>query len=170
MSNPTAADSHTAIASQNAITAWKQNVAEVDAVLKALDDAGLQRTVAADRNRVYYLVGHLVAVHDRIFPLLRLGARKYAALDEEFITQRDNAGSKSGTTAADLRTAWTDVNSRLAAAFDALQPAEWFERHDNVSPEGFAKEPQRNRLAVLLSRTNHMAMHVGQMRLALPRG
>jgi hypothetical protein len=162
-------DSHVTTAIQCAIAAWKQNVAQFDKSLATLDDAGLQRTVATDRNRVYYLLGHLVAVHDRLVPLLRLGERKYAGLDHEFLTQPDNATAKSGTTAADLRAAWADVNRRLATAFDALQPADWFERHDSVSPEDFVREPHRNRLAVLLSRTNHLAMHDGQVRLALPK-
>jgi hypothetical protein len=34
-----------------------------------------------------------------------------------------------------------------------------------VSPEDFAKEPHRNRLNVLISRTNHMANHIGQLLL-----
>jgi len=58
------------------------------------------------------------------------------------------------------------VNEKLIAAFEGLRPEEWLERHDSISPEDFVKEPLRNRLAVLLSRTNHTATHEGQMRLA----
>ena len=52
---------------------------------------------------------------------------------------------------------------------EKLSPEEWLERHDSVSAEDFAKEPQRNRLAMLLSRTTHAAMHEGQMRLAVKK-
>jgi hypothetical protein len=40
-------------------------------------------------------------------------------------------------------------------------------RHNAVSEEDYAKDPTRNRLAVLLSRTNHMSYHLGQITLAL---
>ena len=162
-------DAQLAIAVQAAITAWKQQISQFDKTLAALGNDGLDRVIAPGRNRVYYLLGHLIAVHDRMFALLRLGERKYAHLDEEFLVQPDSHAAASVTTAADLRGAWSDSNGRLAAAFDKLTLAEWFERHDAVSVEDFAKEPQRNRLAVLLSRTGHLAMHDGQVRLAVPR-
>jgi hypothetical protein len=39
----------------------------------------------------------------------------------------------------------------------------WFERHTSVSEEDFLKEPHRNKLNVLLNRTNHQSYHFGQM-------
>jgi hypothetical protein len=36
---------------------------------------------------------------------------------------------------------------------------DWFSRHMLVSPEDFAKEPHRNKLNVIINRTNHMANH-----------
>jgi hypothetical protein len=36
-----------------------------------------------------------------------------------------------------------------------------------MSEEDYAKDPIRNRLAVLLSRTNHLSYHLGQITLAL---
>jgi hypothetical protein len=160
-------DGHLASAIQAAITAWKQEISQFDKALAALgNDDDLQRVIAPGRNRVYYVLGHLVAVHDRLLALLRLGERKYAHLDEEFLAHPDSHAAASVTTTADLRAAWNDINGRLDAAFDKLKPAEWFERHDSVSVEDFAKEPHRHRLAVLLSRTGHLAMHDGQVRLA----
>ena len=44
-----------------------------------------------------------------------------------------------------------------------LGPEEWFTRHANITEADFPKEPHRNRLNVLLSRTNHLAYHRGQM-------
>jgi hypothetical protein len=168
MPNTPAADP-SAAAIQIAIAAWKQSVAQFDKSLAALSDDALQHEIAPGRNRVYYLLGHLTAVHDRMLPLLGLGERQHTDLDDAFIAQPDRAATGSTPPAAELRRAWTEVNGRLAAGFDALQPAEWFERHNNISPEDFAKEPLRNRLSVLLSRTSHLAMHDGQVRLAVPR-
>ena len=57
------------------------------------------------------------------------------------------------------------VNEKLATHFLSATVDEWLNRHTSVSPEDFAKEPHRNKLNVVISRTNHMANHVGQMLL-----
>jgi hypothetical protein len=64
---------------------------------------------------------------------------------------------------ADLRKYWNDVNETLASGFNSMQPHEWLQRHTSVSEEDFAKEPHRNRLNVLVSRTNHLSSHYGQL-------
>jgi hypothetical protein len=68
-----------------------------------------------------------------------------------------------------LKAAWLEVNSKLTEAIEGMAPEAWLERHMSVSEEDFAKEPQRNRLAMILSRTNHTSMHFGQMLLAKDR-
>jgi hypothetical protein len=151
---------------KNAVGSWKQWVAQIDKTIGAFGDEELQREVAPGRNRLYYLLGHLTAVHDRLFSTLRLGQRLHPELDEEFIVKADKTVLDQRVTTRELRSLWSEVNEKLTAAMEKLSPEEWLERHDSVSPEDFAKEPQRNRLAVLLSRTTHAAMHEGQMRLA----
>ena len=154
---------------QTALSSWKQVMGQIDKTLASLSDEDLQREVAPGRNRVYYLLGHLTAVHDRLFPLLRLGDRLHPELDEPFLTHPDRTSPEDGPEPASLRAAWLEVNGKLLAAFETLRPEEWLERHDAVSAEDFAREPLRNRLAVLLSRTQHAAGHEGQIRLAKPR-
>jgi hypothetical protein len=154
---------------KNAVSSWKQTVAQVDKTIAGFGDEELQREVAPGRNRLYYLLGHLTAVHDRMFATLRIGDRLHSELDEEFIVKADKTDLDDELPAGDLRRAWREVNDKLTAAIEKLSPEQWLERHDSVSPEDFAKEPHRNRLAVLLSRTTHAAMHEGQMRLA-PKG
>jgi hypothetical protein len=150
---------------RNALNSWKQVLAQTDKTLAAFGDEELQREVAPGRNRVYYLLGHLTAVHDRMFATLRIGERLHPELDEEFIVKADKTDLDDELPAAELRKAWREVNEKLTATMEKLSAEEWLERHDSVSAEDFAKEPQRNRLAVLLSRTTHAAMHEGQMRL-----
>jgi hypothetical protein len=154
---------------QTALSSWKQVMGQVDKTLASLSDEDLQREVAPGRNRIYYLLGHLTAVHDRLFPLLRLGDRLHPELDDAFIAHPDRPSAKDAPEPSNLRSAWSDVNAKLLAAFEKLRPEEWLERHDAVSAEDFAKEPLRNRLAVLLSRTQHAAGHEGQIRLAKSR-
>jgi len=58
---------------RNVLGSWKQSVAQVDKTLASLSDEDLQGEVAPGKNRIYYLLGHLTAVNDRLLPLLRLG-------------------------------------------------------------------------------------------------
>jgi hypothetical protein len=154
---------------RNALSSWKQVVGQVDKTIGAFGDEELQREVAPGRNRVYYLLGHLTAVHDRMIATLRIGERLHSELDDAFIVKPDKTDLDDELPAGELRKAWREVNDKLTAAMEKLSAEEWLERHDSVSPEDFAKQPERNRLAVLLSRTTHAAMHEGQMRLT-PKG
>lgn len=57
------------------------------------------------------------------------------------------------------------LDSVLATHFQSCTADEWLTRHNAVSEENFSKEPHRNKLNVVLSRTNHLANHLGQMLL-----
>ena len=102
-----------------AVASWKQNLARLDGIFAAVSDDGLQQPVAPGKNRLFYLLGHLVAVHDRMLPLLRLGARLHPELDEPFLTQADRTMPDT-ITSASLRAAWTEVNTALTTAIEAL--------------------------------------------------
>ncbi len=69
-------------------------------------------------------------------------------------------------TAAEIKTCWDEVRSELVSRSATLALHQWFERNGNVSEAEFDLDPTRNRLAVLLSRTNHASYHLGQMMLA----
>jgi hypothetical protein len=112
-----------------------------------------------------YILGHLAATNDRLFPLLGIGQRGYPEFDPVYIDQPDRA-LEDPVALSLLKTASDDVARRLTEALEGFSPEEWLEKHTAVSDEDFAKDPGRNRLAVLLSRTNHMSYHFGQIRLA----
>jgi uncharacterized damage-inducible protein DinB len=150
--------------SNTALNAWKLVTGRLDTAISPLTDEQLQKQVAPGKNRLLYLVGHLTAVHDRMFSLLGLGERLHPELDEIYITNPDRA-LPDPVSAANLKHAWNEVNSKLTAAFETLTPQQWLEKHTAVSDEDFAKDPTRNRLAVLMSRTNHAAFHTGQAAL-----
>lgn len=148
-----------------AVASWKLAVGRLNDIVAAADDDRMQKQVAEGRNRIAYLIGHLTAVHDRLFPMLFLGERLHPELDEPYLSHPDRT-HPDPLSFADLRSAWTAVNEKLTAGIEALTPREWLQRHSAVSEEDFAKDPSRNRLAVLLSRTNHASMHLGQILLA----
>ena len=147
--------------STTAVNTWKLVIGRFSQGIAPLTGEQLQQQVAPGRNRLLYLIGHLTAVHDRMFPLLDLGERLHPELDDIYITNPDKT-HPDPLSAADLKQAWTDVNAKLTAAFEKLTPEEWLQKHTAVSDEDFTKDPTRNRLAILLSRTGHAAFHSGQ--------
>ena len=148
-----------------AVGSWKQIIGRADSVVTKYTDEQLDRHVAPGRNRVRYLIGHLVAIDDRLFLGLGIGERLHPELDAAYVTNPDGTLPDPVST-EELKKAWFDVHSKLTAAFEQMTASQWLERHSAVSEEDFAKEPLRNRLAMLLSRTNHVSMHVGQALLA----
>jgi hypothetical protein len=147
------------------LNSWKLVINRFSKSLSELSDEQLQKQVAPGRNRVFYLVGHLLAVHDRMFPLLGLGERLHPELDETYITNPDRV-LPDPLSATELRRAWAEVNGKLAAAFESFTLEDWLQKHTAVSDEDFVKDPTRNRLAIVMNRTNHASFHSGQAVLA----
>ena len=162
MTQPDGSDS--SLFARTALNSWKLNLDRLNKMFDAFSDDELQQEVAPGKNRVFYLLGHLTAVHDRMLPLLGLGDRLHEELDPPFLTNPDRT-TPDQISAGALRQTWTRVNDTLTRAMEALPAAAWLEKHDAVSAEDFAREPLRNRLAVLLSRTAHVQFHTGQIRL-----
>jgi len=54
------------------------------------------------------------------------------------------------------------VKPVLAEKFSTVKPDEWFQKHNSVSAEDFIKEPHRNRLNIIITRTTHLSYHLGQ--------
>jgi DinB superfamily len=146
------------------ISSWKIAIERADKLFLPLTEAQLQKEVAPGKNRLIYLWGHLTAVHDRMLPLLDLGPRLYPELDTPFLTNPDRA-VPDAPTGEEVRGFWQEVNGKLLAGFERFSPADWLKRHTSVSEEDFAKDPSRNRFAILLSRTNHISFHLGQTAL-----
>ena len=148
-----------------ALNAWKQNIERADKLFLALTPEQLQKEIAPGKNRLIYLWGHLTAVHDAMLPLMGLGPRLHAELDTPFISKPDRLVADLPS-AEEVKKGWNDVNGKLRDGFAKLSSAEWLQKHASVSEEDFAKDPLRNRLAILLSRTNHLSYHLGQAALA----
>ena len=66
----------------------------------------------------------------------------------------------------DLKIIWQETSQILWTGFSKLSAAEWLRKHGAVSEEDFLREPHRNRFTVLLSRTAHIAYHLGQANLS----
>lgn len=149
-----------------AINSWRLTVDRADTIFSSVTEEQLQREVAPGKSRVIYLWGHLIAVHDKMFSILGLGPRLHPDLDAVFIDKSDKEVAEIPS-AGQLKQYWEEVNEKLLSQFQSLAADEWLLQHRAMSEEEYAKDPTRNRLAVLLSRTNHLSYHLGQMMLAL---
>ena len=141
---------------------WNGSLKNWDALLTAISDEQLQKEIAPGKNRGIYLLGHMVAVHDDMLVLLGLGDKLYPELHEPFLASPDKAIATLPA-AAELRACWTKQCEVLKQKMESLQPAEWFEKHTAVSAEDFTKEPHRNKLNIVITRTTHLAYHTGQL-------
>jgi DinB family protein len=146
------------------LNSWKLAISRFGKTLSELSDEQLQQQVAPGRNRVFYLLGHLTATHDRMFPLLGIGNRLHPELDEPYIANLDRALADP-LSATELRKAWAEVNDKLTRAFDGFTLEDWLQKHTAVSDDDFIKDPMRNRLAVVMNRTSHASYHAGQAAL-----
>jgi hypothetical protein len=151
-----------------AVTAWKTQNERVDKLLETLSNNVLMMETAPSRNRGIYLLGHLVAVNDRLFTLFGLGDRLHPELDTIFLTNPDRS-TDTIPSVDELKQYWKNVNEKLDTAFRSMSSANWFSRHNSVTPEDFEKDPQRNKLNVLLNRTSHTAYHLGQLIYLKPK-
>lgn len=149
---------------KSATDAWTSRFEAADKLFAALTDQDLEKEVAPGRNRALYLLGHLTAVHDHMLPLLGFGPQLYPQLAEPFLMHPDRAVAAIPSV-QELREAWQTVHATLNSHMKGLSPEEWFGKHTSVSAEDFEKEPHRNRINVLIGRTNHMQYHIGQVAL-----
>ena len=152
------------ITTKMVLRSWHSTVKRAEALIETISDEEINREIAPKRNRGVYLLGHLAAVHDMMLPLLNLGDLKFPELTSTFIRAPDNPDNDKFT-AKELRTYWKSSNTNLASQFDNLSTEQWLEKHSSVSEEDFLKEPHRNRLNVVISRTNHLSYHLGQLAL-----
>jgi uncharacterized damage-inducible protein DinB len=147
-----------------ALKSWENEQTRFNKVLDKISDETLLQEVAPAKNTGIYLLGHLAAVTDAMMPLLGLGQKLYPDAEKIFITTPDKAG-QAMPTAAEVKTMFAKVNTAFSEAIKNMPEEEWLHKHNSVSAEDFAKEPHRNKLSVLLSRTVHQAYHGGQISL-----
>lgn len=144
------------------ISNWELQNKRLDGLLAKLSDDQVAAEVSPNRNSGVYLLGHLTAVSDGMITLFGLGEKLYPELEEIFLKNSDKSGLEKPSL-DQLKSYWNHVNNTLSNYFSNMQPDDWFAPHTAISPEDFAKEPHRNKLNILLNRTNHEAYHLGQL-------
>jgi len=146
------------------VNAWAAQNKSVTTFFNKHSDDAYMGEIAPGRNRAVYLLGHLVSVNDGMLPLFGLGKRLFPELEEAFVKNADDPSIKFPSM-IELRKYWETLNKTLADHFAAMTPQQWLSKHEAVSEEDFLLAPQRNKLNVLIGRTNHQSYHSGQFHL-----
>ncbi len=144
------------------LVAWESQNTRTTKLINSLSDDQFLSEVSPGRNRGIYLLGHLTAVNDSLITLLGLGEKLFPQYENIFIKNPDKSGIGM-MDVAELKESWNKVTEFLKSRFKQMSSEDWFKRHMSVSDEDFAKEPHRNKLNVLISRTSHEAYHHGQL-------
>jgi hypothetical protein len=144
------------------LDAWNLKVSQLNKLFSELSDEQLEKEIAPGKNTGVYLLGHLTAVSNRMIPLLGLGEEINPALYDTFVAKPEKEVATKPPL-SELRKDWAAINAALSKLFAAIQPDEWFKKHNSVSEADFAREPHRNKLNVIINRTNHLDYHAGQL-------
>ena len=147
---------------QQIVSAWQGQIKRIDALIDKLSGEQLLNHVAPGRNRGIYLLGHLATVSDMMLPLLGLGNMLKPEMQAIFVSVPDNAVKDLPPT-SELRKYWKEISVVLNTHFDRMKPEDWLGPHTAVSEEDFKKQPHRNKLSIILSRTSHHSYHFGQL-------
>lgn len=146
------------------LDSWNYQIKASNKLINVLRDEQLVKEIATGKNRGTYLLAHMVADHDGMVPLLGLGEKSYPELETVYIRNPDKSGLQE-TDTQQLREYWNVVNEKLNQHFANFSNEDWFQRHTAATEEAFTIEPHRNKLNILISRTVHLAYHLGQMAL-----
>ena len=149
------------------LDAWNIRLGRMDKLLTELSDEQLQKEIAPGRNTGVYLLGHLAGINNRMLVLLEMGKELNPVLYQTFVDKAEK-DLVERPSVVELREEWKKINAVLDKKFALMQPDAWFEKHTSVSPEDFAKEPHRNKLNLVINRTNHLDYHLGQLILLKP--
>ena len=144
------------------ISAWDTQNARLNKLVNSLTDAQMAAETSPGRNTGTYLFGHLIAVSDALFPIMGWGERLYPELETIFLKNPDKSGLEQPSVET-LKGYFAAVNANIENHIDAMSANDWFAKHTAVSADDFAKEPHRNKLNILINRTNHTSYHLGQM-------
>ena len=94
---------------RTAISSWAQVIRGVETLCLSCSDEQLAIEVAPGKNRISYLWGHLTAVNDAMFSVLRLGERLHSELDAVFVAQPDR--SVRLPTSSEIAKCWKEVHT-----------------------------------------------------------
>jgi len=147
---------------QIALLQWDVSNKRMLKVLESISDEKFYSPIVPNGNSPSWLLGHLADTDDLLLELFGIRQRLHPELSK--IYHHTKGTNQTGhLSKQELIAQWKQIIEALDGAFKKMTEQEWLSRHMAVSEEDFAKEPQRNKLNVMLSRVTHRASHLGQI-------
>ncbi len=141
---------------------WVHQQTNLKKTLDKISNEQLVKEIAPGKNTGLYLLGHIIAVNESMLSLFGLGEKIFPKLEKTFIYTPDKSGLEVPLP-DELREMFSKSSESLISLFVNMPEEEWLKKHNAVSEEDFIKEPHRNKLNVLLSRSAHQSYHIGQL-------
>ncbi len=143
---------------------WDTYNRRMQKVIDTINDQNFTAPIVTNGNSPSWLLGHLADTDDKLLELFGIKNRMFPEL--ETIYHHERGTNQTGhLSKGDLSTRWKAITAELDKAFKTWNESEWLSKHTAVTAEDFKKEPQRNKLNVMLSRVSHKASHLGQIAL-----
>lgn len=141
---------------------WDAYNSRAQKILESINEESYHLAIVTDGNSPSWLMGHLANTDDMVLELF--GIRKRIFPELATIYHHTRGSNQTGhLTKEELAEKWKTILDELDQAFKSMTESEWLGRHMAVTEEDFKKEPQRNKLNVMLSRVTHKASHLGQI-------
>jgi hypothetical protein len=112
---------------QMALHSWNTQIARAEKVFNSYSEAEFFEPVAAGKNRIIYLFGHLATYHDALKETLGIGKQTRPELIPLFLQNPDN-DSNVYPSVTELKAYWENVHTELKDLFSNLTAEEWFKR------------------------------------------
>lgn len=145
------------------IDQWENKIIETTELFGSLGAGNSMLRLAPCKNRVIYLLGHLLVVHDRMFEILEIDERKFDSYDDLFLTPQHASNIYPDYDL--MLVQWKSLNDSLTFRLKQFTSDDWLAKHRFVSEDDFSKNKKRNKFSVLLSRNAHLFHHAGQLSL-----
>ncbi len=143
------------------IDAWSSGVAKMKTILSSLSDEDFENSIGNDK--VNYIIAHLTAINDLTIEVLGIGEINNMNLYNYFKVYETKLPLPISN--KELLKLWTITCEQIDLKIKDFTPDDWFGKHTAVTIKEFNKEPDRNKLNVLLNRSHRMATAVGQLSL-----
>jgi hypothetical protein len=141
---------------------WNIRIKQTGELFSKISDEQLLIELEGFKNRGIYLLGHLTAANDQMFGLLDYGKPVVPHYKSIFIDKADKEVWEIPEV-SEIRRNWNEVNNGLSDCFQSMSASAWFQKHTSVSQIDFENEPHRNKLNIVLTRSNHLSHHYGQL-------
>lgn len=142
---------------------WENKIKETTEIFELLGERRAMKPVAPGKNRLIYLLGHLLVIHDGIFETLEVGKRRYTHYDDLFLTPQHpaNVYPPYGL----LLQQWIALNETLIFQLRYISPDEWLSKQHYISEMDFILQPNKNKFYGFQCLTGHLFHHLGQLAL-----